>query len=204
MCLSKITRRVAIYTFVINHCSQKENCLQCFLFEISKKHFQRHFSPPSPLSRNQISSRSRGRKLCLIIITVNSLNWNQSNNCIMIMISVCVCLPVCLSVYLCVCLSIVHERFNSPSISLFTFFLLSSWSFCKNFLWEHFLGRKILRLSVKPSKERGITVRRYFVSKRRLCLSLNGWILSKHRKSFKCIPWNTLMLLIHHYNHRHK
>ena len=104
-----------------------------FLFEISKKHFQRHFSPPSPLSRNQISSRSRGRKLCLIIITVNSLNWNQSNNCIMIMISVCVCLSacvfvcllVCLSVCLCVCLSIVDEHFNSPSISLFTFFLFA-------------------------------------------------------------------------------
>ena len=73
-------------------------------------------------------------------------------------------------------------------MNISTPFLLSSWSFCKNFFWEHFLDRKFLRLSVKPPKERSITVRRYFVSKSRLCLSPN-------HKSCKCIPWNTFNAL---------
>ena len=93
------------------------------------------------------------------------------------------------------CLSVRISWTFSLSNPFPFYFLLSSWSFCKNFLREHFLGRKNLRLSVKPSKERSITVRTYFVSKRRLCLSSNGWILSKHRKSCKYIPWNTFNAL---------
>ena len=99
-------------------------------------------------------------------------------------------MSVCLSVCLCLCVSVVHEHFNFPSLSLFTFyFLLSSWSFCKNFLREHFLGRKNLRLSVKPSKERSITVRRYFVSKADFASH------RIERKSCKYIPWNTFNAL---------